>query len=75
MNKPTDDEFLGLLMLKGFPTDYEPMMVLEHFSITADLGKLKLVQVHRRWWDTRGNSNERLSLKRKGDRVLRVTLE
>ncbi|XP_073943412.1 uncharacterized protein [Choristoneura fumiferana] len=60
MNKVVDDEFLGALMLKGLPTEYEPMiMALEHSGavITADLVKSKLLQDQR--WTTRGDSTEK----------------
>lgn len=59
MKKPLDDEFLGALMLKGLPAEYEPMiMALEHSgtAITADLVKSKLLQDQR--WTTRGDSGE-----------------
>lgn len=67
MNKPVDDEFLGALMLKGLPTEYEPMiMALEHSgaAITSDLVKSKLLQDQR--WTTRGDSSECLYSTRKG---------
>ncbi|XP_047985264.1 uncharacterized protein LOC125225549 [Leguminivora glycinivorella] len=67
MKKQVDDEFLGALMLKGLPAEYEPMiMALEHsgVTITADLVKTKLLQDQR--WTTRGDSSECLSSMRKG---------
>lgn len=47
MKRPVDDDFLAMVMLKGLPDNYEPMiMALEHSGqkLTSDVVKTKLMQ-------------------------------